>query len=125
MNHLSRHPIVISAVFAFGLLGRYPSVRAADDSNKVKPGEFIIDHPTLINLGFEWLIEGDDNRNAQVQVSYRKQWRDAVEEGDCRFCACKANGSTRIRVSSTSSLPICSRAAFWIWSRIRNMKPGS
>lgn len=82
MNHLSRHPIVISAVFAFGLLGRYPSVRAADDSNKVKPGEFIVDHPTLINLGFEWLIEGDDNRNAQVQVSYRKrgdtQWKSGL-----------------------------------------------
>jgi hypothetical protein len=39
----------------------------------VRPGEFIIDHPTLINLGFEWLIEGDDNRNARVDVSYRKQ----------------------------------------------------
>jgi hypothetical protein len=29
--------------------------------SKVKSGE-LIDHPTLINLGFEWLIEGDDNR---------------------------------------------------------------
>jgi hypothetical protein len=27
----------------------------------------------LINLGFEWVIQGDDNRNAQVDVSYRKQ----------------------------------------------------
>jgi hypothetical protein len=82
MNHLSRHPIVISTVLAFSLLGRYPSVRAADDSNKVKPGEFVVDHPTLINLGFEWLIEGDDNRNAQVEVSYRKrgdtQWRSGM-----------------------------------------------
>ncbi len=43
------------------------------NGNKVNPGEFIIDHPTLINLGFEWLIEGDDNRNAQVEVSYRRQ----------------------------------------------------
>src|ERR1700693_1496676 len=49
------------------------SARAAANENKVKPGEFIIDHPTLINLGFEWLIEGDDNRNAEVSVSYRKQ----------------------------------------------------
>jgi hypothetical protein len=50
--------------------------------NRVKPGEFIIDHPTLINLGFEWLIDGDDNRNAQVSVSYRKQgeseWKQAL-----------------------------------------------
>src|SRR5437016_11483211 len=49
------------------------SLHAAVNGNKVKPGEFIIDHPTLINLGFEWLIHGDGNRNAKVEVSYRKQ----------------------------------------------------
>ena len=36
-------------------------------------------HPTLINLGFEWHIDGDANRNARVDVSYRKRgdmaWR--------------------------------------------------
>jgi hypothetical protein len=52
-------------------LGEGPSAR--DLAVKVKPGELVIDHPTLINLGFEWVIEGDDNRNAQVDVSYRKQ----------------------------------------------------
>jgi hypothetical protein len=50
--------------------------------NRVKPGELVVDHPTLINLGFEWLIQGDDNRNSQVEVSYRKhgdtQWRQAL-----------------------------------------------
>src|SRR6201999_1076068 len=50
--------------------------------NKVKAGELVIDPPTLINLGFEWLIEGDDNRNAQVAVSYRKKgetaWKSAM-----------------------------------------------
>lgn len=44
-------------------------VRAAD---RVTPGEIIIDPPTLINLGFEWMIEGDENRNASVAVSYRR-----------------------------------------------------
>jgi hypothetical protein len=39
----------------------------------VSPGELVIDPPTLINLGFEWLIEGDANRNASVTVSYRRQ----------------------------------------------------
>ena len=29
--------------------------------------------PTLINLGFEWSIEGDANRNASVDLSYRKK----------------------------------------------------
>ena len=32
---------------------------------KLTLGEFLIDPPTLINLGFEWRIDGDDNRNAQ------------------------------------------------------------
>jgi hypothetical protein len=39
----------------------------------VKPGEIVVDPPTLINLGFEWPITGDDNRNAKVEVSFRKQ----------------------------------------------------
>ena len=39
--------------------------------NAVKPGAFIVEPPTLINLGFEWHITGDSNRNATVQVSYR------------------------------------------------------
>ena len=37
----------------------------------VQPGEFIIEPPTLQNLGFEWYIGGDDNRKATVQVEYR------------------------------------------------------
>src|SRR5579863_6350382 len=42
-------------------------------ANAVTAGEFIVDPPTLINLGFEWMIQGDDNRNAKVEVSYRKK----------------------------------------------------
>jgi hypothetical protein len=44
---------------------------AAGAAIKTTPGEFVIDPPTLINLGFEWLIEGDDNRNATVEVAER------------------------------------------------------
>src|SRR6476661_3637455 len=54
---------------AFGLAT--PRVAAAG-ANEVTPGEFLIEPPTLINLGFEWFIDGDDNRNATVAVSYRK-----------------------------------------------------
>jgi hypothetical protein len=61
------------------LRGAVQSLAAATGDNLIKPGEFVIDHPTLINLGFEWVIEGDVNRNAQVEVSYRKrgdtQWK--------------------------------------------------
>ena len=52
---------------------------AAPTDTKVTPGELVVDPPTLINLGFEWLIDGDANRNASVEVSFRRQgeasWR--------------------------------------------------
>jgi hypothetical protein len=47
----------------------------------VTPGELVVENPTLINLGFEWLIEGDDNRNASVAVSYRRVGATAWSEG--------------------------------------------
>ena len=47
----------------------------------VIPGELIVEPPTLINLGFEWLIEGDGNRNAKVDVSYRKSGDSAWKTG--------------------------------------------
>src|SRR3954452_10052519 len=40
--------------------------------NAVTPGAFVIERPTLLSLGFEWKISGDDNRNAVVKVTYRK-----------------------------------------------------
>ncbi|MCP5114865.1 MAG: hypothetical protein GY953_28885, partial [bacterium] len=49
-------------IFAFGCLA---SGLAAD---RVAPGSFLIDPPTLENLGFRWYIEGDANRNASVAV---------------------------------------------------------
>src|SRR3954469_20968725 len=41
-------------------------------SNPTVVGELFIEPATLINLGFEGRIEGDDNRNARVEVHYRK-----------------------------------------------------
>jgi hypothetical protein len=55
-----------------------PAQTKAEQKNVV-PGEFLTDPPTLLSLGFEWKIAGDDNRNARVDVSYRRageqQWR--------------------------------------------------
>ena len=48
-------------------------VVAQSRDDRTTTGEFIVDPPTLINLGFEWFIQGDDNRNASVAVAYRKQ----------------------------------------------------
>ena len=57
------------------------SARAVAAEDKSKPGEFITEPATLISLGFEWRIEGDDNRNARVDVSYRKQGEQAWKAG--------------------------------------------
>ena len=50
--------------------------------NAVVVGEFMTDPPTLVSLGFEWRISGDDNRNSRVDVTYRKKgeqvWRKAL-----------------------------------------------
>jgi hypothetical protein len=46
---------------------------AAVAQDAVRPGEFLADPPTLENLGFRWYIEGDDNRNASVEIAYRKK----------------------------------------------------
>ena len=62
--------------------GAWRGVAAAPEDLRVTPGELVVERPTLINLGFEWHIDGDANRNARVQVSFRKQgettWRDGL-----------------------------------------------
>jgi hypothetical protein len=44
-----------------------------------QPGELMVEPATLHALGFEWEIQGDDNRNASVTVKYRqagdKDWK--------------------------------------------------
>ena len=45
------------------------AVHTAAAADTTRPGEFVVEPPTLINLGFEWFIDGDDNRNAPVAVS--------------------------------------------------------
>ncbi len=74
---------MISMVFLFFLcLASFaPGLVPAKSGNKVKAGKFVIGDPTLICLGFEWSIEGDDNRNAAVAVQYRKKGTTAWKEG--------------------------------------------
>ena len=59
-----------------------PSGANAPSPEMVTPGELLIEPPTLINLGFEWFLQGDTNRNASVQVSFRKtgtgEWKPAL-----------------------------------------------
>jgi hypothetical protein len=55
--------VLVALLWPLGLL-------AADGTTA---RELITEPPTLISLGFEWQIDGDDNRNAIVAVSYRKK----------------------------------------------------
>jgi hypothetical protein len=53
-----------------------------NEPHAVTAGRLIVEPPTLINLGFEWEISGDANRNAAVEVRYRKSggddWKEAL-----------------------------------------------
>jgi hypothetical protein len=74
------HSIAHRLVFAAIVLACFTSPLMASD--RVTSGEFIIEPPTLISLGFEWQIQGDDNRNAAVSVFYRRKgdtpWREGL-----------------------------------------------
>ena len=57
------------AVFIAAMLPVLPAW--AED--QVTPGKLVVDAPTLTAIGVEWKITGDDNRNAAVEVSYRRK----------------------------------------------------
>ena len=50
-------------------------------ADKVTSQDFYVEPPTLISLGFEWQIDGDNNRNASVAVSWRKKGDRVWHEG--------------------------------------------
>ena len=64
------------------LLCLFLATLGADAENGTLAGKFVVEHPTLLNLGFEWQIRGDKNRNATVTVQFRKvgesSWRQAL-----------------------------------------------
>ena len=71
-----KHLVMVAAILC-ALTG---AAAAAD--NAVTPVALVVERPTLLSLGFDWKIGGDDNRNAAVAVTYRKvgngKWRDAL-----------------------------------------------
>jgi hypothetical protein len=66
--------------FIFLLLPCFANALEAGDD--VVSKEFITEPPTLISLGFEWQIDGDNNRNAEAAVFYRKpgdkEWKQGL-----------------------------------------------
>src|SRR5215475_9115757 len=73
-------PNKFRVALVLGLLPAAPALAVA--ANAVTADMFTVERPTLLSLGFEWRIGGDDNRNASVAVSYRKkgesQWQTAL-----------------------------------------------
>ncbi len=71
----------VAAMFFTLLLGSVCSPALRAQKNTIA-GEFLTEPPTLLSLGFEWKISGDDNRNARVEVAYRKtgeqRWRNGL-----------------------------------------------
>jgi hypothetical protein len=66
--------MVLAVAMGGGVKGQGPKALMLRD--------FLVEPPTLINLGFEWFVEGDSNRNAAIAVSYRRlgdtRWSDAL-----------------------------------------------
>jgi hypothetical protein len=56
---------------SFVLIAFVGLVGSAHAADATVPGEVTTPYPTLINLGIEWQIEGDDNENGRVAVRYR------------------------------------------------------
>jgi hypothetical protein len=58
-----------------------PLIACSPQTGDTVSGKFIVAPPTLLSLGFEWKISGDENRNARVDVSYRKTGETGWREG--------------------------------------------
>ena len=70
---------VLAALFTGSIL---VVAAPASAQTTTTPGELSVEPPTLTALGVDWKIGGDDNRNARVEVSFRKKgsgdWRGAL-----------------------------------------------
>ena len=100
LSRIAHHPLTLQWVIAFlvvvvsvARLGAQPPfigksqepIKGATPGarmNKIRAGRFLVDPPTLENLGFRWYVEGDSNRNARVEVAFRRagdtEWKDAL-----------------------------------------------
>ncbi len=67
---------------SIAMMDDMPAKSGKVSGDAVVPGTFKEDAPTLHCLAFTWWIEGDANRNARVDVAYRKKgdgdWKEAM-----------------------------------------------
>jgi hypothetical protein len=72
-----KHVVKLTALLCWLIAINPLPIRAQD---AVRAGKLIAEPPTLICLGFEWYLEGDQNRNATAGVHYREkgttEWRE-------------------------------------------------
>jgi hypothetical protein len=74
MKDFISHSAYILTKLAFpGIICLVLSMHTIFAQSQTKSVKLITEPPTLICLGFEWYIEGDENRNAKVEVNYRKK----------------------------------------------------
>lgn len=76
MNSLFRLSLFALLLLPLAVLAQ----QTASFAHQTQPGDLIAEPPTLRCAGFEWPIAGDENRNAQVAVSYRKLGESAWQE---------------------------------------------
>jgi hypothetical protein len=78
---------------AFGRIIPATAQDASKDSNATAAGDLYVEPSTLHSLGFEWNVQGDDNRNCRVTVEFRRagdaDWRKA--EDLLRICGEKVS----------------------------------
>src|SRR5262249_50439556 len=75
-KRLSASHVLGAALLLLPLLAARASAQTATTA-----GAFSVEPPTLLSLGFDWKIAGDDNRNASVEVSYRKKGENTWRKG--------------------------------------------
>ena len=69
-----RHATLRRFAIVLGSLLWTASAWAADKTtDKATARTFVTEPATLVSLGFEWRIDGDDNRNATSSVFYPPQ----------------------------------------------------
>ncbi len=69
--HTRNGSLAAVVALAAGLAALFAAARVSAE-DRVTAGTVSVEPPTLVSLGVDWPITGDDNRNARVRVEYRK-----------------------------------------------------
>ena len=80
------------------------AIMGSEVENKTQAGRLFVEHPTLRNLGFEWAIRGDANRDATVSVQFRAVGESGGQRR-CHWCESVASTFTGCARISTTRFP--------------------